>query len=176
MTAERGALFIFLALLVWAPFPLGSNRAWAWTILELGLFLATALWTLGWMRGRHGSLQLLRAARPAFVLLGLWLAWHFAYVVNPWLGGALSEPGVREWTGRAIVLLLVLLAGAGLLASWQARRFALAGAAVALGALVKLGPLLLVPALARRGGRWFVGVSLGVVVLGLTLVLNVIFW
>jgi len=45
-------------------------------------------------------------------LVGLWLAWHFAYVVNPWLGGALAQPGVREWTGRAIVLVIVLLAGA----------------------------------------------------------------
>jgi membrane protein required for colicin V production len=57
-------------------------------------------------------------------LVGLWLAWHFAYVVNPWLGGALSEPGVREWTGRAIVLLLVLLFGAlvGSVVSHFARR------------------------------------------------------
>jgi membrane protein required for colicin V production len=46
-------------------------------------------------------------------LLGLWLAWHFAYLVNPWLGGALAEPGVREWVGRAVVLLIVLLIGAG---------------------------------------------------------------
>ncbi|MCC6209534.1 MAG: O-antigen ligase family protein [Burkholderiales bacterium] len=75
MGAERGALLVFLALLVWAPFPLGSNRAWAWTILEVGLFLAAALWTIGWMQRRHGSLALVRAARPAFVLLGLWLAW-----------------------------------------------------------------------------------------------------
>jgi len=45
-------------------------------------------------------------------LLGLWLAWHYAYLLNPWLGGALAEPGVREWAGRAIVLLLVLLVGA----------------------------------------------------------------
>ena len=45
-------------------------------------------------------------------LVGLWLAWHFAYLVNPWLGGALAEPGVREWTGRAVVLLVVLLVGA----------------------------------------------------------------
>ena len=44
-------------------------------------------------------------------LLGLWLAWHYAYLVNPWLGGALAEPGVREWTGRAIILVLVLLLG-----------------------------------------------------------------
>jgi membrane protein required for colicin V production len=46
-------------------------------------------------------------------LIGLWLAWHYAYLVNPWLGGALAEPGVREWTGRAIVLFVVLLIGAG---------------------------------------------------------------
>jgi membrane protein required for colicin V production len=57
-------------------------------------------------------------------LLGLWLAWHFAYIVFPWLGGALSEPGVREWTGRAIVLLLVLLFGSlvGSVVSHFARR------------------------------------------------------
>lgn len=46
-------------------------------------------------------------------LIGLWLAWHFAYLVTPLLGGALAQPGVREWVGRAVVLFLVLLAGAG---------------------------------------------------------------
>ncbi|MGH3011290.1 MAG: glycosyltransferase family 2 protein [Gaiellaceae bacterium] len=53
---------------------------------------------------------------------------------------------------------------AGLLAAWQARRFALAGVALALGALVKLGPVLLFPALARRGGRRFLlaGAAVGV--------------
>jgi membrane protein required for colicin V production len=57
-------------------------------------------------------------------LIGLWLAWHFAYIVNPWLGGALAEPGVREWTGRAVVLLIVLLFGAlvGSIVSHLARR------------------------------------------------------
>jgi membrane protein required for colicin V production len=57
-------------------------------------------------------------------LVGLWLAWHFAYLVNPWLGGALAEPGIREWTGRGIVLLLVLLVGAlvGSIVSYFARR------------------------------------------------------
>ena len=57
-------------------------------------------------------------------LIGLWVAWHFAYLVNPWLGGALAEPGVREWTGRAIVLLIVLLVGSliGSIVSHYARR------------------------------------------------------
>ena len=73
--AELAALVVFLALLVWAPFPLGSNRAWAWTILEAGLFLAAALWTIGWMQRRHGSLAVVRAAWPAFALLAAWLAY-----------------------------------------------------------------------------------------------------
>ena len=60
---------------------------------------------------------------------------------------------------------LAVLALAGLLAAWQARRFAIAGVAVAFAALVKLGPILLVPALARRGGRWFVATALGLCVL-----------
>ena len=67
-------------------------------------------------------------------LLGLWLAWHFAYLVYPWLGGALAEPAVREWIGRAIVLLLVLLVGslAGSIVSHFVRR------AVGLAALDRL--------------------------------------
>jgi membrane protein required for colicin V production len=88
-------------------------------------------------------------------LAGLWLAWHFAYLVNPWLGGALAEPGVREWTGRAIVLLVVLLLGAlvGSIVSHYARRavglaamdrllgvaFGLARGAVIVGLLVLAG-------------------------------------
>jgi membrane protein required for colicin V production len=44
-------------------------------------------------------------------LIGLWLAWHFAYLLYPWLGGALAEPGIREWAGRAIVLFVTLLVG-----------------------------------------------------------------
>jgi hypothetical protein len=75
MRAERGALVVFLVLLVWAPFPLGSNRGWAWTVLEAGLFLAAALWTIGWMQRRNGSLAVPRAAWPAFALLGVWLAY-----------------------------------------------------------------------------------------------------
>lgn len=47
-------------------------------------------------------------------LVGLWVAWHFSYLVTPLLGGDLALPGVREWVARAIVLFLVLLAGAGI--------------------------------------------------------------
>ena len=57
-------------------------------------------------------------------LIGLWLAWHFAWIVDPWLGGAIPDLGAREWMGRAVVLLLVLLFGAlvGSVVSHFARR------------------------------------------------------
>jgi hypothetical protein len=72
---------------------------------------------------------------------------------------------ISEIAGNGHVDGLTVPALAALLAAWQVRRFALAGAAVALAALVKLGPALLLPALARRGGRRFlVGAAALVVV------------
>ncbi|MGH3060830.1 MAG: glycosyltransferase, partial [Gaiellaceae bacterium] len=62
---------------------------------------------------------------------------------------------VSEIAANGHVDALVVLALAGLVVAWQAQRFALAGVALALGALVKLGPALLFPALARRGGGRF---------------------
>jgi membrane protein required for colicin V production len=47
-----------------------------------------------------------------FLLVGLWLAWHYAYVLYPYLGGVLAEPGLREWVARLLMLALVLLVGA----------------------------------------------------------------
>lgn len=63
---------------------------------------------------------------------------------------------ISEIAANGHVDVLAMFAGAALLAAWQSRKHTLAGLAVALGALVKLGPILLLPALARRGGRRFV--------------------
>ena len=79
--AERAAFALFAALLVWAPFPLGSNRPWAWTLLELGLFVAAALWTVGWMLGQARPLGVLRAAAPALGVFAVWLL----YLALHWL-------------------------------------------------------------------------------------------
>ncbi len=44
-------------------------------------------------------------------LLGLWLAWTFSYVVEPYLGGVLAEPQIRVWVARLLILFAVLLTG-----------------------------------------------------------------
>jgi len=72
---------LFAALIIWAPIPLGSNRPWAWAILESGIFLAGLLWLAGYARRETAPGAALRAAWPALALLALWLA----YLALQWL-------------------------------------------------------------------------------------------
>lgn len=51
------------------------------------------------------------AVALAFWIVGLWSAWTFGYVIEPYLGGYLAEPAVRPWVGRLSVLVAVLLVG-----------------------------------------------------------------
>jgi putative inorganic carbon (HCO3(-)) transporter len=73
--AVSAARWLFLGLIVWAPWPIGSNRPWAWAILEVGIFLAAGLWVLGWMLGHTRYPGVIRHAKPALAVFGLWLAY-----------------------------------------------------------------------------------------------------
>jgi membrane protein required for colicin V production len=42
---------------------------------------------------------------------GVWLAWRYAHLVTPFLGGLLGEEPQRTWVARAIVVAVVLLFG-----------------------------------------------------------------
>lgn len=44
-------------------------------------------------------------------LCGMWLAWRYAPLVEPFLGGLLAEPPIQTWAARAIILLGVLIVG-----------------------------------------------------------------
>jgi len=87
----------FVALLVWAPIPLGSNRAWAWGLLEAGMFALLAAWLLLWAWHRVEATDALRAAWPAWILLGAWLAFQALEVVPMPAGwvAALSPAAAR---------------------------------------------------------------------------------
>ena len=43
-------------------------------------------------------------------LVGLWLAWRYSYILEPYLGGALEGTELQSWAARAIVLLAVVIA------------------------------------------------------------------
>jgi O-antigen ligase len=72
---------LFAALVIWAPIPLGSNRPWAWAILETGIFLSGLLWLAGYARRETVPGAAPRAAWPALALLALWLV----YLLLQWL-------------------------------------------------------------------------------------------
>ncbi len=44
-------------------------------------------------------------------ILAAFIAWHFAYLLEPHLGGALADDAVRPWAARAIVFAAMLLLG-----------------------------------------------------------------
>jgi membrane protein required for colicin V production len=46
--------------------------------------------------------------------IALFLAWHFTDLIAPHLGGLMSDSGVRPWAARVIIVVLVLLLGAGI--------------------------------------------------------------
>lgn len=55
--------------------------------------------------------------REAIALLawlgGIWLAWRYAPLVEPMLGGMLDAPPASTWAARAIILFAVLILGWG---------------------------------------------------------------
>jgi O-antigen ligase len=70
---DKGIFWCFVLLLVWAPIPLGSNRPWAWAILEIGIFALAALWLWGYVRGHTEISPAFRKAWPVSLLLLIWL-------------------------------------------------------------------------------------------------------
>lgn len=47
-------------------------------------------------------------------IIALFLAWHFTDLIAPHLGGLMSDSQVRPWAARVIIVVLVLLLGAGI--------------------------------------------------------------
>jgi O-antigen ligase len=75
-------IFVFyLALLIWAPIPLGSNRPWAWPVLALWVFALALCWLAGRIRGKYAHPVLLDEARPMLWCGTLWLVYVWLQLV-----------------------------------------------------------------------------------------------
>lgn len=77
--ARDWLFYAYLGLLLWLPLPLASARPWAWAILEVWAFALMALW---FRRNREGAAitPALAKARPALLLLGLWLVYGIVQI------------------------------------------------------------------------------------------------
>jgi putative inorganic carbon (hco3(-)) transporter len=79
--ASAALFWAFLAFLIWIPIPLGSNRPWAWAILEIWSFAMVIAWIALWGLGKVAIPDALRGAWPALALLALWLLEQALHVV-----------------------------------------------------------------------------------------------
>ena len=73
LTVSSVLFGLLIALLAWIPIPLGSNRPWAWTVLEIWTYLLLAAWAIAWALRAVQVPQPLRLALPAGLLLGAWV-------------------------------------------------------------------------------------------------------
>jgi membrane protein required for colicin V production len=67
------------------------------------------------------------AVSVAFWILAIWASWKFGPVIEPHLGGLLTDPQIAPWVGRLVILVLVLLAGwvVGMMLSYFTRSIGL---------------------------------------------------
>ena len=79
---ERGLFGALVLLLIWVPIPLGSNRPWAWALLEVAVMAILAAWSLLWAIGRVRASEALVRAWPALAVLAAWLA-HVGLTIVP---------------------------------------------------------------------------------------------
>ena len=96
-SADKVLFWLLLALLVWIPIPLGSNRVWAWSIMELAVFVLVASWLLLWVVGTVEAPDAVRKAWPALVIVAAWLLWLALSIVplRPEWVEALSPEAAR---------------------------------------------------------------------------------
>ncbi|MBF0193029.1 MAG: O-antigen ligase family protein [Magnetococcales bacterium] len=64
---------MFLALLLWLPLPLGSNRPWAWAIMEIWIFIIAITWLTGFCLAKFQINQAVKNSLPAIICWFLWL-------------------------------------------------------------------------------------------------------
>jgi O-antigen ligase len=85
---ERMIVAGLLALMIWAPLPLGSNRDWSEAVLILFVSILAFLWGIHLFRSSETNQKLNRAG---LVMLGL-LVFTQAWVAIQWLFGFSANP------------------------------------------------------------------------------------
>ena len=78
---ERVMFAVFAGLLLCLPIPLGSNRPWAWMIMEVVSFALVGAWLVAWALGRVEPSEALRKSWPAWIAMAAWVGLQVLHVV-----------------------------------------------------------------------------------------------
>ena len=106
---ERIIIAGLLALIIWAPLPLGSNRDWSASLLILLVGVLAFLWGIQLLRNPQSNKKL---TLPGLVMLGL-LSFTQIWVAVQWLFGLSANPGasfqyLMLGTSYTLVFLMVI--------------------------------------------------------------------
>ncbi|MBU2895071.1 O-antigen ligase family protein [Colwellia sp. D2M02] len=92
----------FLLLIFWLPIPLGSNRAWAWGIIEVAAFLMLATYLLLAIKTNENVVNALKPYKlliVSFLLVQLWVVIQYTplpsslvYAISPHLVDVYGAP------------------------------------------------------------------------------------
>ncbi len=133
---DSGLLLALMLLIVWLPIPLGSNRAGYWTLNEILIALLMLAWIVQFLRGKRQIPETFRAARPLYLLLGVWClyvllqgiplpiawvawlspksAWLHNLTIHPedgrfWVSLSVDPSSTESALGKSIAYLLLVL-------------------------------------------------------------------
>lgn len=92
----------YLLLIFWVPIPLGSNRPWAWALLDIWVFALAGGWLLANARAGLPQNEVAKGARWALLCGALWLCWVWLQLVPLPMGLLkLLSPEAARWQAAA---------------------------------------------------------------------------
>ncbi len=65
----------FILLLIWIPLPLGSNREWAWSIMEVWVMVLSLCWCVLYLKNKVQFSSAFRSAKWVIALFLIWLTY-----------------------------------------------------------------------------------------------------
>lgn len=98
--AGEACFWLLLAIVAWAPFPLGSNREWSWGLLAILVALCWLPWALWTMAAPKAQWENMKRAWPPLLFAALTLIWALVQIL-PIVPSGWTHP---LWTSTAGII------------------------------------------------------------------------